>query len=43
VLRAIQRQRPRLVLCGQESRVGDVPVRNLGPSGAVIDLDAGAS
>jgi Icc-related predicted phosphoesterase len=50
VLRAIQRQRPRLVLCGhvhecwgQESRVGDVPVRNLGPGGAVIDLDAGAS
>jgi Icc-related predicted phosphoesterase len=49
VLRAIQEQRPRLVLCGhvhecwgQESRVGDVPVRNLGPGGAVIDLDAGA-
>jgi Icc-related predicted phosphoesterase len=50
VLRAIQRRRPRLVLCGhvhecwgQESRVGDVPVRNLGPGGAVIDLDARAS
>jgi len=50
VLRAIQEQRPRLVLCGhvhecwgQESRVGDVPVRNLGPGGAVIDLDAGPS
>jgi Icc-related predicted phosphoesterase len=50
VLRAIQQRRPRLVLCGhvhecwgQESRVGDVPVRNLGPGGAVIDLDAGAS
>jgi uncharacterized protein len=49
VLRAIQQRRPRLVLCGhihqrwgQESRVGDVPVRNLGPAGAVIDLDAGA-
>jgi Icc-related predicted phosphoesterase len=48
-LRAIQQRRPRLVLCGhihqrwgQESRVGDVPVRNLGPAGAVIDLDAGA-
>jgi Icc-related predicted phosphoesterase len=50
VLHAIQRQRPRLVLCGhvhecwgQQSRVGDVPVRNLGPGGAVIDLDARAS
>jgi len=27
---------------GQESRVGDVPVRNLGPAGAVIDVDTGA-
>ena len=50
VLRTIQQRRPRLVLCGhvhdcwgQESRVGDVPVRNLGPGGAVIELDAGAS
>jgi uncharacterized protein len=50
VLRAIQQRRPRLVLCGhvheywgQESRVGDVPVRNLGPGGAVIELDAEAS
>jgi uncharacterized protein len=50
VLRAIQRRRPRLVLCGhvhecwgQQSRVGDVPVRNLGPGGAVIDLDTGVS
>jgi Icc-related predicted phosphoesterase len=50
VLRAIQQRRPRLVLCGhvhecwgQESRVGDVPVRNLGPGGAVIDLNARAS
>jgi Icc-related predicted phosphoesterase len=50
VLRAIQQRRPRLVLCGhvhecwgRESRVGDVPVRNLGPGGAVIELDAGAS
>jgi Icc-related predicted phosphoesterase len=47
VLRAIQDKRPRVVLCGhvhecwgQESRVGDVPVRNLGPDGAVIDVDA---
>jgi uncharacterized protein len=50
VLRAVQQQRPRLVLCGhvhecwgQQSRVGDVPVRNLGPSGVVIDLDTPAS
>ncbi|HKH18944.1 MAG TPA: metallophosphoesterase family protein [Solirubrobacteraceae bacterium] len=50
VLRAIQHRRPRLVLCGhvhehwgEESRVADVPVRNLGPGGAVIDLDAGTS
>jgi Icc-related predicted phosphoesterase len=50
VLRAIEERRPRIVLCGhvhecwgQESRVGDVPVRNLGPGGAVIDLDAGAA
>lgn len=45
VLRAIEQRRPQVVLCGhvhecwgQESRVGDVPVRNLGPAGAVIDL-----
>ena len=50
VLRAILQQRPQLVLYGhvhdcwgQESRVGDVPVRNLGPRGAVIDLDRGAA
>jgi uncharacterized protein len=50
VLRAVQQRRPRLVLCGhvhecwgQQSRVGDVPVRNLGPGGAVIDLDTPAS
>jgi len=47
VLRAIEDKQPRLVLCGhihecwgQESRVGDVPVRNLGPDAATIDLDA---
>lgn len=45
VLRAIEQRRPQVVLCGhvhecwgQESRAGDVPVRNLGPAGAVIDL-----
>jgi hypothetical protein len=50
VLRAIQQRRPPTLLCGhvyecwgQQSRVGDVPVRNLGRGGAVIDLDAGAS
>ena len=50
VLRAIQQQRPRLVLgglvherWGQQRRVGDVPVRNLDPGGAVIDLNAAAS
>ena len=47
VLRAIEDKRPRLVLCGhvhecwgQESRVNDVPVRNLGPDGALIDVQA---
>jgi Icc-related predicted phosphoesterase len=45
VLRAIEDKQPQLVLCGhihdcwgQESRVGDVPVRNLGPDAAVIDV-----
>jgi Icc-related predicted phosphoesterase len=49
VLRAIEDKQPRIVLCGHvhecwghESRVGDVPVRNLGPAGAVIDVDTGA-
>jgi uncharacterized protein len=44
VLRAIEQRRPRLVLCGhvhecwgQESRVGDTPVHNLGPGGTVFD------
>jgi Icc-related predicted phosphoesterase len=47
VLRAIEAAQPRLVLCGhihdcwgQESQVGDVPVRNLGPDGALIDVQA---
>jgi uncharacterized protein len=47
VLRAIESAQPRLVLCGhihdcwgQESQVGDVPVRNLGPDGALIDVQA---
>jgi Icc-related predicted phosphoesterase len=50
VLRAIEEKRPQAVLCGhvhecwgRESRVGDVPVRNLGPAGAVIDAGPGAS
>ena len=45
VLRAIEEKQPRLVLCGhvhecwgRESRVGAVPVRNLGPDGAMIDV-----
>jgi uncharacterized protein len=45
VLRAIEDRRPRLVLCGhihecwgKTSRVGDAPVRNLGPDGTLIDL-----
>jgi Icc-related predicted phosphoesterase len=47
VLRAIEAAQPRLVLCGhihdcwgQESQIGDVPVRNLGPDGALIDVQA---
>jgi uncharacterized protein len=45
VLRGIEARRPQLVLCGhihqcwgQESRVGEVPVRNLGPDGVVIEV-----
>jgi Icc-related predicted phosphoesterase len=45
VLHAVERKRPRIVLCGhihelwgQESRVGDVRVLNLGPAGALIEL-----
>ncbi|HEY3020631.1 MAG TPA: metallophosphoesterase family protein [Solirubrobacteraceae bacterium] len=47
VLRAIEARAPRLVLCGhihecwgQESRVGESPVVNLGPAGRVFDLAA---
>jgi uncharacterized protein len=47
VLHAIEDKQPRLVLCGhihdcwgQESRVGQVPVRNLGPDAALIDVNA---
>jgi uncharacterized protein len=46
VLRAIENKQPQIVLCGhvhecwgQESRVGDVPVRNLGPDAAIIDVE----
>jgi Icc-related predicted phosphoesterase len=45
VLRAAEGKRPRLVLCGhihelwgQESRIGEARVMNLGPSGTFIDL-----
>ena len=45
LLRAIERKRPRLAVCGHiheswgcESRIGETPVRNLGPKGAWIDL-----
>jgi uncharacterized protein len=45
VLRAIERTRPRLALCGHiheswgmESRIGPTPVINLGPEGMVLDV-----
>jgi uncharacterized protein len=45
ILAAIERARPRLAVCGhihqcweQESRVGETPVRNLGPVGAYFDV-----
>jgi uncharacterized protein len=45
VLRAAERKRPRVVLCGhihelwgQESRLGDARVLNLGPAGTFIEL-----
>ena len=45
VLRAIEARAPRLVLCGhihecwgQESRVGETPVVNLGPAGRVFEV-----
>ena len=45
VLRAIQRRRPRLALCGhiheswgRQSRIGSTPVINLGPEGAMLEV-----
>ncbi len=45
LLRAIEEKRPRLAVCGHiheswgcESRVGVTPVRNLGPSGVLVDI-----
>jgi len=45
VLRAIERTRPRLALCGHiheswgmESRIGPTPVINLGPGGMVLEV-----
>jgi Icc-related predicted phosphoesterase len=45
LLRAIEEKRPRLAVCGHiheswgcESRVGETPVRNLGPSGTWIEI-----
>jgi Icc-related predicted phosphoesterase len=45
LLRAIERKRPRLAVCGHiheswgcESRIGETPVRNLGPKGAWVEL-----
>src|SRR4051794_24255061 len=45
LLRAIEEKRPRLAVCGHiheswgcESRVGETPVRNLGPKGTWIEI-----
>jgi Icc-related predicted phosphoesterase len=45
LLRAIEEKRPRLAVCGHiheswgcESRVGETPVRNLGPTGTWIEI-----
>jgi Icc-related predicted phosphoesterase len=50
VLEAVREKRPQIVLCGhvhecwgQQSRVGDVPVHNLGPAGAVFEVEPGAA
>jgi Icc-related predicted phosphoesterase len=45
VLRAAEEKHPRALLCGhihelwgQESQIGDTPVRNLGPTGSILEL-----
>jgi Icc-related predicted phosphoesterase len=45
LLRAIEEKRPRLAVCGHiheswgcESRIGDTPIRNLGPSGTWLEV-----
>jgi uncharacterized protein len=45
LLRAIERKRPRLAVCGHiheswgcESRIGETPLRNLGPKGTWIEV-----
>ncbi len=45
LLRAIEEKRPRLAVCGHiheswgcESRIGETPVRNLGPAGQLIEV-----
>jgi uncharacterized protein len=45
LLRTIERKRPRLVVCGHiheswgcESRIGETPLRNLGPKGTWIEV-----
>jgi Icc-related predicted phosphoesterase len=45
LLRAIEEKRPRLAVCGHiheswgcQSRIGETPVRNLGPSGTWIEI-----
>jgi uncharacterized protein len=45
LLRAIEEKRPRLAVCGHiheswgcESRIGETPIRNLGPKGAWLEI-----
>jgi Icc-related predicted phosphoesterase len=45
VLRAIEQKQPRVALCGhvhqcwgQQSRVGETPVMNLGPDGTLVEV-----